>query len=125
MKPCTWAFSSTQLSFSRPPLKTKFFPHFGKKTFWWDKRENTQPLFPLPLPTKPPLKIISPFFSTQFSILPIIPSNKHTLKGKKKKINRVGHKCVYIIIRSSKLIITCLTTSNGEALPIITLVRLD
>ena len=47
-------------------FSSKFSPHFGKKIFWWAWEKNTwvQPhFFPLSLPTKHTLKLLSLHFS--------------------------------------------------------------
>ena len=44
----------------------QFSPHFGEKTFWWAQEKTLGPyhiFFPLSLPTKHPLKLLSLHFS--------------------------------------------------------------
>ena len=79
---CTWAFLS--FTYHIPP--TQFSLHFGEKTFWRFRRENTWalPIF-FSLPSLQPnthQKVFISIFSPKFSIHPISSPNKHTLKLK-------------------------------------------
>ena len=74
MKPmckCTWAFSSA-IFFSILVWEI-ILVYLGRK------HPAPPPFFSSPLPTKHPLKILSPLFSSLFFILSKFPPNKHTL----------------------------------------------
>ena len=72
------------LSFIHQNLFTMFSLHFGETSFRWGLVKNARPppnfFFPSLLTKQHSFSFFSPIFSLNFSIHPISPPNKHTVR---------------------------------------------